>query len=188
MTSIHDEIWEEALQEAYASAPTEEVILHTLELRHSSFDETAIRVVMDYGDLFTVNDVETRGHYLTLEPTAPVQASQSVLFQSCMFRLSLPEQKEGSLPSIDVELDNVTREISQYLDEAIGDRAPLELTYREYLASNKIEPQFILGGLTMRQVKANMSRVTGTAQFGDLINKSFPGKLYRPDEFRGLSQ
>jgi len=185
---MNEDIWEEALQEAYATAPTNEVILHTLELRHPSFVDTAIRVVMDIGTSFTVEDEEVFGHYLTLEDSAPDSPQQSVFFQSCMFDLNLPEQKEGSLPSIGIELDNVSRLVIQYLDNAIGQRAPIELTYREYLFSDKEKPQFILGGLTMRQVKANAGKISGTAQFSDLINKSFPSKLYRPDEFRGLTQ
>ena len=46
----------EALREAYASAPSDVVILHTLELRHPSFldddgQPIAIRVVRDNQDL-----------------------------------------------------------------------------------------------------------------------------------------
>ena len=42
----------QALKEAYASAPSEVILLHTLELRHPSFvddngNPTAIRVVRD---------------------------------------------------------------------------------------------------------------------------------------------
>lgn len=184
----HDDIWSQAIQEAYASAPSSEVILHTLELRHPAFSGTAIRVVMDYGDDYMVDGEEVSGHYLGLEGDAPVQASQTVFFQSCMFSLDLPEQKDGALPTIQVELDNVTRLVMEYLDEAIGQKAPMDLTYREYIASDKTAPQFILGGLTLKEVKSNLGRVTGTAQFSDLVNKSFPRKLYRPGEFQGLVQ
>ena len=40
---------EDALKEAYASAPASEVILHTLELRHPSFTQP-IRVVRDHAE------------------------------------------------------------------------------------------------------------------------------------------
>lgn len=184
----HDDIWSAALQEAYASAPVSEVILHTLELRHPSFVETAVRVVLDYGDQYVIGGELLDGHYLTLENDAPIQSGQTVFFQSCMFSMDLPEQKEGSLPSIEIELDNVTRQIMGYLDAAIGTKAPMELTYREYLSSDKTMPQFILGGLSMKEVKSNLGKVTGTAQFSDLVNKNFPGKIYRPGEFQGLVQ
>jgi hypothetical protein len=183
-----DDIWTEALQEAYASAPSDEVILHTLELRHPAFPDTSIRVVMDHGEEYVVSGEEVDGHFLGLEVDAPVQAGQVVFFQACMFSLTLPDQKEGSLPTIEVELDNVTRLVMEHLDAAIGLKAPMELTYREYIASDMGEPQFILGGLTLKEVKSNLGRVTGTAQFSDLVNKSFPKKLYRPSEFQGLVQ
>ncbi len=183
-----DDIWSEALQEAYASAPNDEVILHTLELRHPSFAETAIRVVMDYGSQYIIEGEDVEGHYLMLEAEAPVQAGQNVFFQACMFNMDLPEQKENSLPTVQIELDNVTRKIMEYLDAAIGEKAAMEVTYREYLASDTTTPQFILGGLTLKEVKANLGRVTGQAQFSDLVNKNFPGKVYRPTEFQGLVQ
>lgn len=174
------------MQEAYASAPSGEVILHTLELRHPALAQAAIRVVQDHGQPHAVDNEELFGHFLKLENNAPVQADQLVFFQACMFNLDLPEQKEGSLPTIKVELDNVTREVVEYLDAAVGELAPLDLTYREYVASDKTQPQFILKGLTMKEVKATLGRVTGTAQFSDLVNKNFPGKVYRPSEFQGL--
>jgi len=164
------------------------VILHTLELRHPSFGPNPIRLVNDHGEALVVASVEVEGHNLTLESDAPVQAGQVVFFQSCMFTLTLPEQREGSLPAIEVEVDNVTRLLMEYLDAAIGLKAPMELTYREYVASDTSEPQFVLGGLSFREVKSNLGRVTGTAMFSDLINKSFPRKLYRPTEFQGLVQ
>jgi hypothetical protein len=47
----------EAIKEAYASAPSDQIILHTLELRHPAFVDhagqlVAIRVVRDTGDLW----------------------------------------------------------------------------------------------------------------------------------------
>lgn len=183
-----DDIWGEALQEAYASAPTSEVILHTLEFRHPVFGNSPIRLVRDHGEEVTIGGETFYGFYLTLEDDAPIQASQSVFFQGCMFNFDLPEQKEGSLPTITVELDNVTRTITSYMDQAIGHRAVMEMTYREYLLSDRTAPQFILGGFSLREVTSTVNRVTGTAQFGDLLNRNFPGKIYRPDEFRGLLQ
>jgi hypothetical protein len=185
------DIWSEALAEAYASAPPEEVILHTLELRHPSFTEngvvTPVRVVRDFGELLEEGDPDLFGHLLTLELDAPSDPGQTVRFLACMFDVSLPGQTEGKLPEVEITLDNVTRQVSKYLDAATEEQVPVELTYREYLASDKTAPQFILNGLTLSRVKSNVLRVTGTASFVDLVNKSFPGKVYRPEEFRGLS-
>lgn len=194
MASVLDGLWGEALEEAYASAPTDEVVLHTLELRHPSFTDaegnpSAVRLVRDPGTLLeTIDDVEVYGLRLRLEDDAPMNAGEFVTFVSCMFDFSLPGQAEGSLPEVEVSLDNVTREVSGYLDTAVGERATLELTYREFLASDKGTPQFILSGLSLSRVRSTVFRVSGSASFVDLLNSSFPKKLYRPSEFRGLMQ
>lgn len=186
-----DDIWEQALQEAYASAPVEETILYTLELRHPSFlndDDvvTPIRLVRDYGILLEEGDPDVYGWNLFLESDAPVNGGEEVRFYSLMFDFELPAQQEGSLPTIDIQIDNVTRELSQYLDEAVKLDSPIELTYREYLLSTKEEPQFVLNGMTIQTVKSTVFNVTISASFADLINRNFPGKIYRPEEFRGL--
>ena len=186
-----DDIWEQALQEAYASAPVEETILYTLELRHPSFineDDVVspIRLVRDYGVLLEEADPDIYGWNLVLENDAPANGGQEVRFYSLMFDFELPAQQEGSLPTIEIKIDNVTRELSQYLDEAVKLDSPIELTYREYLLSNKEEPQFVLNGMTIQSVKSTVFDVTISASFADLINRNFPGKIYRPEEFRGL--
>lgn len=183
----HDDIWSLAIQEAYASASTEEVILHTLEIRHPSITDP-IRIVADYGDSILVDDEVMYGHYLTLEDDAPSNPGEEVLFQACMFDFSLPDQKINTLPQISVSIDNVTREIMEYVDSIITQQSSLNLTYREYLYSDKSTPQYILSGLTMKKITCDLVRVTGIAEFTDLVNKSFPGLVYRPEEFRGLSK
>ena len=60
-----DPALEQAIREAYASAPTDTVILHTLELRHPAFADddgrpTAIRVVRDHVDLTARLEADAR--------------------------------------------------------------------------------------------------------------------------------
>lgn len=186
-----NDLWTQALEEAYASAPTDEVVLHTLELRHPAFlddagQPTAVRVVRDHGYLLQEGDPDIYGHLLKLEADAPLNQGAYVRFVSCMFDFAIPGQSEGKLPEVEVSLDNVSRLIGGYLDAAVGTRAPLELTYREYLLSDAEAPQFVLGGLSLSRVRSTVFRVLGTASFVDLLNKSFPAKVYRPSEFRGL--
>lgn len=189
----HNDIWDLALQEAYASAPINDVVLHTLELRNTTFvdDEDnpiAIRVVMAYGDSEIIDGEEIDGYYLKLEADAPAEAGQTVFFTGCMFGVSLPEQNISGIPSIEITLDNVSYEISQHLEATVAVKAPIYITYREFLFSNKDSPAFIINGLSMKRVKISGAKATGTATFNDLQNKSFPKKLYRPSEFRGLAQ
>lgn len=89
----------EALKEAYASADSEIIILHTLELRHPAFvDEnglpTAIRVVRD-----NVN------HICRLEESASLNAGQDVEFVAMAFDLELPPVEAIPVPEIMLTLD-----------------------------------------------------------------------------------
>ena len=81
---MSDNTLSEALKEAYASAPSNVVILHTLELRHPAFKDengnsTAIRVVRD-----NVN------HTCRLEDNAPLDGGKEVEFVDLAFDLQLP--------------------------------------------------------------------------------------------------
>jgi hypothetical protein len=186
-----DDIWDQAIQEAYASAPSGEIILYTLELRHPSFvdsngDLTPIRLVRDNGELLEEGDPDIFGYDFTLEDDAPVNAGEVVRYVSCMFDFELPAQQEGSLPTIEIVIDNVTKEVGKYLDSVVELDTSIEVTYREYLLSDLEVPQFILNGMSIQSIDTTVTRVTATASFADLVNRNFPGKLYRPEEFRGL--
>ena len=178
--------WSDAIAEAYASAPLDDVPLSTLELRHPSLVKP-IRIVADLGEILDDNDGDIIfGHKLKLEADAAMNPGEVVEFIACGFGFNLPDQQEGQLPSVQVTVDNVAYLITPQLDDLIGIRAALEITYREYLASDPDTPQFILNGLTMTNIGSNLTQLTGTASFADLVNRNFPGKVYRPMEYPGL--
>lgn len=178
--------WSDAIAEAYASAPLDDVILPTLELRHPNLVEP-IRIVADLGEIIgEADDQPVFGHMLTLEADAPINPGASVKFIACGFDFSLPSQQEGQIPTVQIAVDNVAYLISPQLDTLIGTRAKLEVIYREYLASDPATPQFILSGLSMTNVSSDLNQLTGTASFADLVNRNFPGKVYRPSEYPGL--
>ena len=130
-----DPALEQAIREAYASAPADTVILHTLELRHPAFvdddgEPTAIRVVRDHADLNA-----------RLETDAPLDAGQRVRFVALGFELELPPVDTAPVPEIAVTLDNVSREIVRHLDEAATSLERIEVTYRPYLSTDLEGPQ-----------------------------------------------
>ena len=107
-----DPALEQAIREAYASAPADTVILHTLELRHPAFVDddgrpTAVRVVRDHVDLTA-----------RLEAGAPLDGGETVRFVALSFDLELPPVDTAPVPEIAVTLDNVSREIVRHLDAA----------------------------------------------------------------------
>ena len=171
----------EALREAYASAPSNVVILHTLEIRHPDFKDdagntTAIRVVRDQEDLLA-----------RLE--ASVNAGQQVQFVAMGFELDLPPVDIAPVPEIAITLDNVTREIVKHLDEASASESSIEVTYRPYLSNDLSGPQMDPPiTLVITEVEADVQRVTAKARMADIGNKTFPSRLYTATEFPGLAR
>jgi hypothetical protein len=166
---------EDALAEAYASAPSSEVILHTLEIRHPSFT-TPVRVVRDFHD-FTAY----------LEADAPQDPGAEVTFIAMAFDFSLPDVEKATSPEIDISLDNVSGELIGYLDAAAQTPDLIEVTYRPYLASDPSGPQMNPPlTLVIRSVSADVFRVRARAGFADLANRKFPNEVYDAERFPGL--
>ncbi|MEG3637641.1 DUF1833 family protein [Magnetococcus sp. PR-3] len=178
-----DDRLSQAIREAYASAPADVVILHTLEIRHPAFvdDEevpTAIRVVRDYVDLIA-----------KLEASAPLNPGESVTFVALAFNLELPPVESTPMPEIVVTLDNVSGEIMKHLDRAVQTMDPIEITYRPYLSTDLEGPQMDPPlTLTITEVEADMLQVRARARMMDIGNKAFPADTYRASRFPGLAR
>lgn len=166
----------EALKEAYASAPTDVVIINTLEIRHPAFTEP-IRVVSDYVPVDAM-----------LEIDAPANPGEVVTFQAFAFDLTLPELMDKGVPELGIKIDNVSREIIQNIELAIPQPDKLEVTYRAYLSND------LLSGphndpplhLTIVSIEADAVAITAKASIADFINKKFPSNEYDETRFPGL--
>jgi len=159
----------QAYIESCASSPTGQEILITLELNHPAWPEP-VRVVYDHQDL-----------------AAPLEAGGTyVVFQKCSFGHKHPKQGKD-LPALEIWIDNVSKQIGDEMQEAVGYRAPVTVTLREYL-SDILEqgPQYTLSGLSLRKVKVMFSRVTGTCGFLDFTNRRCPSLRFTAAEFPGL--
>lgn len=173
----------EALKEAYASAPSDVILLHTLELRHPSFmdeygNSTAIRVVRDH-----IN------HRCFLEDTASLNAGQEVEFVAMAFDLELPPVNTTPLPEITLTLDNVARELMNHLDLAVEGQEMIEMTYRPYLSDDLSCPQMNPPiNLVITDIVADVFKITATARMMDIGNKSFPAENYTAKKYVGLTR
>ncbi len=178
-----DETLSEALKEAYASAPTDAILLHTLELTHPSFvdddgNSTSIRVVRDNQDLSAF-----------LEDTASLNAGEEVEFIAMAFDLSLPPISNSPTPEITVTIDNVSTEIIAYLDKAIETQDMIELTYRPYLSNDLSAPQMNPPiTLTITEINVDILKITATARMMDIGNKSFPSENYTVAKYPALTR
>ena len=167
----------DAIAEAYASAPADEVIYHTLEIRHSSF-ATPIRVVRDLVALDA-----------TLEASAPEDAGTEVTFLAYSFDLVPPEVGPGGTPQLIIEIDNVSREILANIELAMSSPNLLTVIYRAFVSSDLTAPANDPPlTLTIFQISANPMRIRAVAGFQDIVNKRFPSDTYTAERFPGLMQ
>lgn len=166
----------QAIKEAYASAPANVVIYHTLELRHPAFT-SPIRVVRDFEDLTA-----------TLEATAPVDASTAVLFVRFSFDFTKPEVSATGVPQMSIEIDNVDRSIVANIEAALATTDLVQATYREYISADLTAPQNDPPiHMTIMSISANVFRVKAVAGFPDLMNRRFPSTAYDAEVFPGLA-
>ena len=174
--------YSEALAAAYASAPESEIILDTLEFRHPAFRDSlganvAPRVVNDLRPLTA-----------TLESGAPLDGGAAVLFQPVSFKFTRPSESESSSsPEVSLTVDNASRILIPYLDMAKESIVPIYVTWRPYLISDLSTPHMVPPlTLTIRSVSTNMTTVTATARFADMVNRRFPASEYTAIKFPGL--
>lgn len=165
-----DSTLSQAIMEAYAAAPSDVVVYHTLEINHAAFT-SPIYVVRDNADLEA--DLEDGGGTVT--------------FVRFAFDLVKPEVSPAGVPQCTVEFDNVSREILANIQLAMADTTPITITYREYLSTDLSGPQndppLVM---TLTNIKADVFRVRATAGFGDLNNRRFPTTEYTGERFPGL--
>lgn len=176
-----------AMKEAYASAPIDVVILHTLEFRHALFidssgDPAPIRVIYD-----------NRDWTARLENDAPLNPGEFVNFIGFTFDMTLPDLDVTSTPELKITIDNVSQEIHANIAAASISSELTQVTYRPYLSSDidgngnlqypQVDPPLHLNVTT---IKVDTKKITATASFADMSNKSFPLDLYNTSRFPGL--
>jgi len=165
-----------ALREAYAYADESDPIYYTLELRHVAFTEP-VRVVLDHVDLRAA-----------LEATAPENPGEEVTWTAFACRFDRPAVDDRGRPSITIEVDNVSRTLLPQIQAASASSSPVQITVREYLASDLSGPQND-PPLTMvaTSCRADVFTVTMTAVLaGPNADQPFPSWLYTIREFPGL--
>lgn len=156
----------DAWAEAIAACPPSVTSYITLEVNHPSFAAPA-RIVANVGDdmSFGVDGV-------------------SQLFVACPFEAGYPEQREGQPPSTKVKIDNVNRELVPKIRAALGTRAYIKVSYREYLSSDLTAPAYGPVEFLLKEVSMVGASLTGTATVAMFTNKRFPRQDQNYDYIR----
>lgn len=174
--------YSQALAAAYASAPEEEIILDTIELNHPTFSFGGVPIDDHHAtSIFVVND------HIAFD--AVLEDDTAVTFNPCAFQFTRPEESSASsLPEVQVQIDNVSKILIPFMQNAIQSRIPITMIWRPYLASDPSGPHMLpVLTLTLRSVSADMNSMTAKAGFTDLTNLRFPGKEYKSKQFPGLT-
>lgn len=163
-----------ALEVAYASAPANDVILHTLELSAASFAVQGhapgvIRWVQGYDDIIAGLETGTQANFVAFG-----------------FGVSLPKKSSTGQQELQFQLDNVSGEASQAIDAAIENGDLIKVTYRAYLASDLSAPAQAPIVMTATSAKINALSVVVVASFFNLVNKAWPPRRYTPTFAPGL--
>lgn len=157
------------INQVYASAPTDQVIIDTLELTCPAWPDS-LRLTMGYEDLVLGTEDGRTG-----------------VFTAAPMSIEYPKKSNDPNQTLRFAIDNVTGQAQRHIDDAVEAETPVTLTFRRYLNSDlslPSEPPFratALGG----GVKG--PTVTINAGFRDLLNYEWPRDTYNLNITPGLA-
>lgn len=99
------------------------------------------------------------------------------------FKFILADDDGNTLPMINIEIDNVNRDLMDIL-RSYSDG--LTIKAEIVLASQPDTIEYTIEDLVVKTVQYNAQSVTITAQVEDLMNQKFPADNYLPRSFAGM--
>lgn len=147
-------------KQAIFGQSTDQVFLMLLTIDHDDLS-SPIRVVNNYENITSGGDV----------------------YVGYPFVFSLPDEDEETLSQVELVISNVDRLL---VNSVRSINSPLSVVLEVILADT---PDTIEAGplnMTMRDVKYDALRLTGTCNFQDILNEAYPNGLYIPSDYPGL--
>lgn len=166
-----------ALKTIYASAPATQRYIETLTLSHSLFPQT----------YYLTNDNQPWTFYANVTSGGSI-GLELVTFNVMPFKIVLPQSDGKGQQDMALTIANIGRDLVDPLEAAIAAPAePIRCIYSVYLDQAETEPQnnppltLIITGVQMTR-----DAVSATATRMDVLNRAFPYRFYRYDDFPGL--
>jgi hypothetical protein len=160
---------QDAIKEAYASAPVNRIIINTIEIRQTGVQDP-IYIAQSHREIIANDE---NGIPRTFSPVG--------------FQFSLPPSNEEGFRSLNIAIDNIGRQVSDFVKAAKSEPVPVEAVYRPYLSDDLTVPQMIPPlVLFLKDIQVTNHSVTGRATFMDIVNKKFPWALYNRARFPAL--
>jgi len=159
----------EAIKEAYVVCPTNKAVYDTIEIRQVGVQSPIYLVKSRVG--LIANDED--GIERTFRPSG--------------FQFSLPPENEEGFRSLNIAIDNIGREVSDFIEAAKSSRVPVEVIYRPYVSDDlsvpHMNPPLVL---YLKDIQITTLQVTGRATFLDIVNKKFPSEYYTHGRFPAI--
>lgn len=161
--------FQDAIKEAFAIAPVNKVIYHTLEIKQDGVQDPIYIVQAREGIVATDEDGNERS------------------FKPVGFEFSLPPANEEGFRSLNIAIDNINRQASDFINKAKENETTVEIIYRPFLSDDLTRPQMDPPlVLYLKEAQATDFQVVGRATFMDVVNKKFPSELYTRKRFPSL--
>jgi hypothetical protein len=155
------------LETVYASAPTAEVVLATLEILVTGVEP--IRLVAAYEDL-----------------TATLETGQTVTFQAAPFEYKEPAKNTSGQQTLGFAISNVTGDAQKAVEAALESVEEVPVNFRLYLASDLSEPAQTPYKMTLRGGTFEGIMLQVEAGYFDTLNHAWPRKRYVSEFAPGL--
>lgn len=160
---------EDALIEAYATAPAGVAHVATIELRSSRMSDS----------LYLVQGFFHREMRL--------ETGTLKTFRACAFDFKLPATDEGGLQEMTITMDNAGNRVSDFCKAAALSPTPVEIWFRPYLSTDLETPLMDPPlRLFLKDITISEAQVSGRADPVDFLNLKFPTQLYTSDRFPDL--
>jgi Domain of unknown function (DUF1833) len=159
---------EAALQEAYATARTDVLLLDTIVIQQSNGNT-----------LYLVQD----------RVNHTFATSDGVLheFEAAAFRFVLPNTGNDGVQELSISIDNVDRRVGLFAEEAAANDASIRVIYSPYIASIPDTPQRNPPlTLFLTDIVITAMELTARASFADVVNKRFLTEFYNRERFPAL--
>lgn len=172
---------EQAIAEAYASAPADTIVLHSIELNHKSFTQPA-RVIR-----WPVTDNNPDIFRCLLEDTAPYDPGKVVEFIGAPFEIMLPTQSTDETGQFSIRIDNIGDRLDGDLEAAALSGGQITAIYREFIKGTEETdgPSSVWEGISIASPRLEGQTIIVDGSILDWMNRSF-GYLYTPESYPGL--
>lgn len=170
----------DALAEAAALAPADEVIHHTLEIRHPDFEDedgnpTSIFIVQDTEDLTA-----------PIEEGAPIKGGEWVTFVAFLFSLALLSTEPGVTAEAEITVDGIDRSVIAQIDRAIESGEPITIVYRVYLDTALDAGPQRIDKFELGDISISTTSLKAKIRAGLDLRGRFPRRIFTAAEFPGL--